>query len=412
MAYKNIILEKKDHIATITMNRPEAMNALNMETRMEFMNAIAEVRDDDDVNVVVITGSGRAFVSGSDIREIKDTTMLQARALPRLGEVVENLEKPVIAKVNGFALGGGCEIAMACDIIVASDVSKFGQPEINLGLIPGGGGTQRLPSIVGPHKAKELIFTGDLIDAKEAERLGLVNRVVPAAELDATVKELAEKIAGKSTVAVKLAKASINKGLRTNLDTGLSYEKELYGLVQTTPDKAEGIAAFLEKRKPVFKGMPGGFGLTTTWSAYTPPTAKEKKQVPIEQGLLSWSSGVPRLIASKCKSCGTYSFPASYSCPNPECNTKDVEEVLLSTHGKLASYTIQHYAPPIFRMDNFRPFAIGLVELPEGINVLSILTTTENLKIGMDLEMVTRPLYTEGDTEVVTWMFKPSEGSN
>lgn len=411
MAYKNIIVEKKDHIATVIMNRPEAMNALNMETRMEFLNAIAEVRDDDDVRVVVITGTGRAFVAGSDIKELKDTSMLQARMIPRLGEAVENLEKPVIAKVNGFALGGGCEIAMACDIIVASDVSKFGQPEINLGVIPGGGGTQRLPSIVGPQKAKELIFTGDLIDAKEAERIGLVNRVVPAAELDATVKEIAEKIASKSPVALKLAKASINRGLRTNLDTGLTYEKEMYGLAQTTEDKTEGIAAFLEKRKPIFKGMPSGIGVTTTWSPVA-QTVKEREQVPVEEGLISWAAGEPRLIASRCRACGTHSFPKSYSCPNPECDAKDVEEVLLSNRGKLASYTIQHYAPPIFKMEPFRPFAIGLVELPEEINVLAMLTTTENIEIGMDLEMVVRPLYTEGDHDVVTWMFKPLEGSN
>jgi enoyl-CoA hydratase len=173
-----------------------------------------------------------------------------------LGEVVASLEKPVVAAVNGFTLGGGCEIATACDIIIASEDAKFGQPEVNLGVIPGGGGTQRLPSVVGPHKAKELIFTGDLIDAKEAERIGLVNRVVPPNQLEAAVREIAEKIASKSPVAVKLAKAAINRGMETNLETGLAYEKELYGLSQTTEDKIEGIAAFLGKRKPIFKGIP------------------------------------------------------------------------------------------------------------------------------------------------------------
>jgi enoyl-CoA hydratase len=407
LAFKNIILEKKDHIAKITMNRPDALNALNMETRMEFLNAIEDVQNDDDVRVLIITGEGRAFVAGSDIKELKDTNMLQARKVPRLGEAVENLEKPVIAAVNGFALGGGCEIAMACDIIVASETAKFGQPEINLGVIPGGGGTQRLPSIVGPQRAKELIFTGDLIDAKEAERIGLVNRVVPASELDSVVRSIAEKIAVKSPVATRLAKAAINRGLRSNLETGLAYEKELYAQAQTTEDKTEGIAAFLEKRKPVFKGMPDRIGMTTERNPSEVLTSKEKKQVPVEAGLFTWPSSEPRLIGSRCRSCGTYSFPKSYSCPNPDCDVKDVEEVQLSGRGKLASYTIQRYNPPLFKMEPFRPFAIGLVELPEGINVLGILTTTDNLKIGMALEMVVEGLYTEGENEVVTWKFKP-----
>lgn len=410
MAFKNIILEKKDHVATVTMNRPDALNALNMETRMEFLNAIEQIRDDDDVRVVVITGAGRAFVAGSDIKELKDTTMLQARKIPRLGEVVASLEKPVIAQVNGFALGGGCEIAIACDIIIASEEAKFGQPEVNLGVIPGGGGTQRLPSVVGPQKAKELIFTGDLIDAKEAERIGLVNKVVPANQLEATVKEIAEKISSKSPVAIRLAKAAINRGMQTNLETGLAYEKELYGLSQTTEDKAEGIAAFLGKRKPTFKAMPSSIAVSMEAHISQPELSKAKKQVPVEEGLFTWSSGEPRLIGSRCKTCGTHSFPKSYSCPNPECDAKDVEEVLLSRRGKLASYTIQHYAPPLFRMEPFKPFAIGLVELPEGINVLGVLTTTEKLKTGMGLEMVVEGLYTEGDSEVVTWKFRPLEG--
>ncbi len=172
-----------------------------------------------------------------------------------MGEIIENLEKPVIAAVNGFALGGGCEIVMACDIIIASEKAKFGQPEINIGVIPGGGGTQRLQRIVGVHKAKELVFTGDIIDAKEAERIGFVNKVVPADKLETIVKEIAEKIAGKSSAAIKLAKAAINRGMRTNLETGLEYEKELYSLSLTTEDKAEGIAAFIEKREPKYKGM-------------------------------------------------------------------------------------------------------------------------------------------------------------
>jgi enoyl-CoA hydratase len=400
-------VEKKDHIATITISRPDALNALNMETRMEFLSAIEDIRNDDEARVLIITGTGRAFVAGSDIKELKETNMLQARKVPRLGEAVENLEKPVIAAVNGFALGGGCEIAMACDIIVASESAKFGQPEVNLAVIPGGGGTQRLPSIVGPQRAKELIFTGDLIDAKEAERIGLVNRVVPASELDSVVRGIAEKIAEKSPVAIRLAKAAINRGLRTNLETGLAYEKELYAMSQTTEDKAEGIAAFLEKRKPVFKGTAGGIAMIMEKSPSEVQTSKEKKQVPVEAGLFTWPSGEPRLIGSRCKSCGTHSFPKSYSCPNPDCDAKDVEEVLLSRRGKLASYTIQRYSPPGFKMEPFRPFAIGLVELPEGINVLGMLTTIENLKTGMDLEMMVEGLYTEGENEVMTWKFRP-----
>lgn len=405
MAFKNIIVEKKNHIATITMNRPDSLNALNMETRMEFLSAIEDVQNDDGVRVLIITGRGRAFIAGSDIKELKETNMLQARKVPRLGEAVENLEKPVIAAVNGFALGGGCEIAMACDLIVASEGAKFGQPEVNLAVIPGGGGTQRLPSIVGPQRAKELIFTGDMIDAEEAERIGLVNKVVPANELDSAVRGIAEKIAAKSPVAIRLAKAAINRGLRTNLETGLAYEKELYAMSQATEDKTEGIAAFLEKRKPVFRGMSGGTTMTTEGPSEV--QTREKKQIPVEAGLFTWPSSEPKLIASRCKSCGTYSFPKSYTCPNPDCDAKDVEEVLLSGKGKLASYTIQRYVPPQFRMEPFKPFAIGLVELPEGINVLGMLTTTENLKTGMDLEMVVEGLYTEGENEVMTWMFRP-----
>ena len=254
MEFQNIILEKEDGIATITFNRPEALNALNNQTRLEFRNAMSDIQEDDDIKVVIITGAGRALIAGSDIKELKKTTPLEAHNIIRLGETIENLEKPVIAAVNGFALGGGCEIVMACDIIIASEKAKFGQPEINIGVIPGGGGTQRLQRIVGVHKAKELIFTGDIIDAGEAERIGLVNKVVPLDELETVVKEIAKKIAGKSSAAIKLARAAINGGMRTDLQTGLAYERELYSLSLTTEDKAEGIDAFIEKRKPRYKG--------------------------------------------------------------------------------------------------------------------------------------------------------------
>ncbi|MGD9216034.1 MAG: enoyl-CoA hydratase-related protein [Desulfobacteraceae bacterium] len=254
MAYENIIFEKEESVATITFNRPEAMNALNNRTRSEFAAAIAEVAEDDDVKVLILTGSGKAFVAGSDIKEFNKTTPFAAHNIKRLGEMVEKLEKPVIAAVNGFCLGGGCEIAMGCDIIIASEKAKFGQTEINIGIIPGGGGTQRLQRLIGPCRAKELIFTGDIIRAQEADRIGLVNRVVPLEELMPTAKSLAMKIATKSAAALKLAKSAINRGMQTNLESGLKYEYELYSLSLSLEDKVEGVNAFLEKRAPKFVG--------------------------------------------------------------------------------------------------------------------------------------------------------------
>ncbi|NMA92539.1 MAG: crotonase [Firmicutes bacterium] len=254
MDLKNIILEKEEGIAKITFNRPEALNALNDPARAEFRRAMADVIADEEIKVIILTGSGRAFIAGSDIKELKETTPLNAHKILRLGEIIENCPKPVIAAVNGLALGGGCEIAMACDLIIASEKAKLGQPEINLGIIPGGGATQRLPHLVGLLKAKELILTGDIIDAVEAERIGLVNRVVPAGELEEAVEILAKKIARKSTAALQIAKAAINRGLRTGLDSGLAYEREMYSLSLSTEDKVEGVEAFIEKRRPTFKG--------------------------------------------------------------------------------------------------------------------------------------------------------------
>lgn len=254
MAYENIILEKEDGIAVITFNRPEAMNALNIQTRAEFREAIADVAADEAIRVLILTGNGKAFVAGSDIKEFNKTTPYAAHNIMRLGEMVEKLEKPVIAAVNGFCLGGGCEIAMGCDIIIASDKAKFGQTEINIGIIPGGGGTQRLQRLIGACRAKELIFTGDIIRAEEADRIGLVNRVVPLEELMPTAKEMARKIATKSAAALKLAKTAINRGMQTDLESGLKYEYELYSLSLTLEDKVEGVNAFLEKRTPTFVG--------------------------------------------------------------------------------------------------------------------------------------------------------------
>jgi enoyl-CoA hydratase len=254
MDYENIIFEKEENIAIITFNRPEAMNALNNQTRAEFRAAIDDVSSDDEVKVLILTGSGKAFVAGSDIKEFNATTPFAAHNIMRLGEMVEKLEKPVIAAVNGFCLGGGNEIAMGCDIIIASEKAKFGQTEINIGIIPGGGGTQRLPRLIGPGRAKELIYTGDIIRAEEADRLGLVNRVVPMDELMPAAKELAKKIATKSAAALKLAKTAINRGMQTNLESGLKYEYELYSLSLSLEDKLEGVNAFLEKRAPKFVG--------------------------------------------------------------------------------------------------------------------------------------------------------------
>jgi enoyl-CoA hydratase len=254
MDYENIIFEKEENIAIITFNRPEAMNALNNQTRAEFRAAIDDVASDDEVKVLILTGSGKAFVAGSDIKEFNATTPFAAHNIMRLGEMVEKLEKPVIAAVNGFCLGGGNEIAMGCDIIIASEKAKFGQTEINIGIIPGGGGTQRLPRLIGVGRAKELIYTGDIIRAEEADRLGLVNRVVPMDELMPAAKELAKKIAAKSAAALKLAKTAINRGMQTNLESGLKYEYELYSLSLSLEDKLEGVNAFLEKRAPKFVG--------------------------------------------------------------------------------------------------------------------------------------------------------------
>ncbi|MBW1914296.1 MAG: enoyl-CoA hydratase/isomerase family protein [Deltaproteobacteria bacterium] len=250
-----IILEKNDDgIAQITFNRPEAYNALNIQTRAEFTEAMNDVTNDDSVKVIVLTGAGKSFIAGSDIKEMQATTPIMAHNIVRLGEIIENCPKPVIAKINGFALGGGCEVAMACDILVAHEKAKFGQPEINLGIIPGGGGTQRLARLVGMAKAKELIYTGDMIKADEAERIGLINKVVPIDELDACVQEIAVKIAKKSIIAVKLCKAAINRGAQVGLESGLKYERELYSISLTTEDKQEGVAAFVEKREANFKG--------------------------------------------------------------------------------------------------------------------------------------------------------------
>ncbi|MEO0124270.1 MAG: enoyl-CoA hydratase-related protein [candidate division WOR-3 bacterium] len=255
MAYKNIIVEVADKIAILKVNRPEVLNAVNTETILEIESAMKEFNDDKDVRVIIITGEGKSFVSGSDISRLAQMDSLAAREYSQIGQrvlsLIENMEKPVIAAVNGYALGSGCEIAMACDIRIASEKAKFGQPEVKLGLIPGHAGTQRLARLVGIGKAKELIFTGDLIDAQEAYNIGLVNKVVSADNLLEEAKNIAKKIienAGPN--AVKIAKTVLNRGIDSNLQTANSYETEAFSILFSTEEAKEGMKAFLEKRKP------------------------------------------------------------------------------------------------------------------------------------------------------------------
>jgi enoyl-CoA hydratase len=259
MEFKNIIYEKSEGIATITLNRPEALNAFSKEVVEEIIHALEDVTNDEDVRVVVLTGSGeKAFSAGADIKAMVGMTPLKARELSLMGErlclALENLEKPVIAALNGYALGGGLEVAMSCDLRVATENARMGQTEINIGLIPGWGGTQRLTRLIGKTKAKEMVFTGRMIDAKTAEQLGILNMVVPPDKFKETVRQFALELAFKAPVAVRVAKALINKGADIGLDSALALEREGFGVVASTEDFREGVSAFTEKRKPVFKG--------------------------------------------------------------------------------------------------------------------------------------------------------------
>lgn len=255
--YKNILYRVEENIAFITLNRPKALNALNIETLNELDSAVRRAGMDDEVKAVIITGEGRAFVAGADIAQMRGLTVQEGRDMTMLGQNVfdriENLDKPVIAAVNGFALGGGCELAMACDIRVASDKAKFGQPEVNLGIIPGFGGTQRLPRLVGKGTAKYLIFTGDMISAEEALRIGLVDKVVPGEELMDTAVSIAKTIMSKAPISIKMAKHAINNGMNVDLKSGIAYEAEAYTTSFGTEDRIEGMSAFTEKRPAVFK---------------------------------------------------------------------------------------------------------------------------------------------------------------
>lgn len=254
MEYKNILLKKEGHICILTINRPKVLNALNIEVLEELKEAVEEIENDKDVFLTIVTGEGKAFVAGADILEMKDKTPEEAAKFSELGDEVfrrlELMDKPTIAAVNGFALGGGCELAMGCDIRIASEKAKFGQPETGLGIIPGFSGTQRLSRLVGIGKAKELIFTGRIIDAMEAEKIGLVNAVVKQEELIEKTLELAKEILSKGQLAVRYSKAAINRGIETDIETGILIEKNLFSLCFATEDQKEGMTAFVEKRKP------------------------------------------------------------------------------------------------------------------------------------------------------------------
>jgi len=259
MEYKNLLFEVADGVATITFNRPKALNAMNSETMTELADAAARCRNDEAIKVVILTGAGdKAFVAGADISQMQDMRPQDALAFMELGHetlrLLETMAKPVIAAVNGFALGGGTEISLACDMRFASENARFGQPEILIGLIPGWGGTQRLARLAGMGRAKELIMGGEQIDAKRAYEIGLVNRVYPADQLLAETKKFASKLARLPGFALKMAKHAINFGYDLALDNGNRLEMECCAQCFSTDDQKEGMKAFLEKRKPAFKG--------------------------------------------------------------------------------------------------------------------------------------------------------------
>lgn len=253
-----VLLEKEGRIAILTINRPTKANALNGQVRDEALAHLEAIQNDDSVGVVVITGAGdKFFIAGADIKEFEGRSPFdqrEAMRFPRVFDVMANFPKPVIAMINGFCLGGGCELAMSCDMRIASDKARLGQPEINLGLIPGGGGTQRLPRLVGSGQAMRLILSGDMIGAEEAQSIGLVDQVVAHDELRATTLALAEKIASKSPLTLRVAKEAIRASERLAIEEGILYERDLFCLCFSTEDKEEGVAAFLGKRQAEWKG--------------------------------------------------------------------------------------------------------------------------------------------------------------
>lgn len=256
MDFKNLLIEKNEGICTVKINNPQTLNALNAEVLNELEAAFDLIRDDNEVHVIVITGEGKAFVAGADIAYMRDLDPSGAKKFSedgsRVFRKIETLNKVVIAAVNGFALGGGCELAMACDMRIASTKAKFGQPEVGLGIIPGFSGTQRLARLIGMGRAKELIFTGSHIDAEEAYRIGLVNKVTEKENLMEETYKIADKIKSNSRVAIKYAKEAINRGTETDIDTGIAYEANVFGLCFASVDQEEGMGAFIEKRHPKF----------------------------------------------------------------------------------------------------------------------------------------------------------------
>lgn len=258
MELKNVLLEKNNHIATVTINRPKALNALNSETLRDLNEVLENLENDSDVYVVILTGAGgKSFVAGADITEMKDLNTIEGREFSQLGNKVfrrlENLEKPVIAAILGFALGGGCELALSCDIRIASEKAKFAQPEVGLGITPGFGGTQRLARLVGTGIAKEMIYTARIVKADEALRIGLVNKVVEVDKLMEEAMNMASLIASQAPIAVKLSKAAINRGIQCDIDTAVMYEAEAFGACFSTLDQKEGMIAFVEKRDKSFQ---------------------------------------------------------------------------------------------------------------------------------------------------------------
>jgi len=256
--YETITVEKRGAVAVLTINRPDKLNALNKQVHTESVAALDELKKDDSVRVLVITGTGeKSFVAGADISEFEGQTPVTQRDLfheRTLFNTIDQFPKPVIAMINGFCLGGGNELALACDIRIASENAKFSQPEINLGIMPGGGGTQRVTHLIGEGRSMEMMLTGDMIDAAAAERFGLVNHVYPLDQLEAETMKLAEKISQKAPIALQLCKEAVKFASRSNLDEGLRREVDLFAICFSTEDKQEGVSAFLEKRKPEFKG--------------------------------------------------------------------------------------------------------------------------------------------------------------
>jgi enoyl-CoA hydratase len=258
MHLENLLLDVSEGIATVTINRPAALNAMTRATLEELEQVISEIGRNPEIRVAILTGAGsKAFVAGADIAALRDMNSSQARDLALLAHrtytAIEQSSKPFIAAVNGYALGGGCELSMACDMRIASENAKFGQPEINIGILPGFGGTQRLPRLVGKGLALEIILSGDMVDATEALRIGLVNRVVPQSELAEVARQLARKIAAKGRIAIQLCKAAVGNGLEMDLTKACAYEAELFGYSFSTADQKEGMSAFLEKRVAVFR---------------------------------------------------------------------------------------------------------------------------------------------------------------